>query len=341
MISKKTLRFYSKEIALIFYSFMCMKTTETIRKRIPESTVILIFLGVALILFPGCSVKRTAVNIIGDALAGGGGVYTSDDDPELIREAIPFGLKTYESLLAVSPEHRGLLLAAARGFTSYAYLLQDEADRIDATDLAKARRLRHRANRLYLRGRDYALRGLEVNNSDFTTNLYTDRSAALAMTTEDDVKFLYWAGASWAGALSAATDDLNLIAELPVAAALVGRVLELDESYEYGAAHEFFISYEGSRPGGSVNQARRHYRRALEISEGSRASVHLALAEAVAIREQNLAEFQELVAAALAVDPDKTTPLRLVNVIARRRARWLETRIPDLFLQADEMEERK
>ncbi|MFQ5985518.1 MAG: TRAP transporter TatT component family protein [Alphaproteobacteria bacterium] len=75
-----------------------------------------------------CSMKRTAVNIIGDALAGGSGVYTADDDPDLIREAIPFGLKTYESLLEVSPEHRGLLLSAANGFTGYAYLLQNEAD---------------------------------------------------------------------------------------------------------------------------------------------------------------------------------------------------------------------
>jgi predicted anti-sigma-YlaC factor YlaD len=318
-----------------------LKTT-LMRKRWGEKHVTRIFLaGLAALLFAGCSIRQATVNLIGDALAGGGGVYTSDDDPELIREAIPFGLKTYENLLAISPEHRGLLLAAARGFTSYAYLLQDEADRIDARSLAEARRLSRRAYKLYLRGRDYALQGLEVEHTDFTALLKSDSTSALAMTTEDDVQFLYWVGASWAGALSAIRNDLNLVAELPVAAALVGRVLELDESYELGAAHEFFISYEGSRPGGSVNQARKHYLRALEISGGSRASVHLALAEAVAIREQNLIEFRELVAAALAVDPDKIPSLRLPNVIARRRARWLETRIPDLFLQADEMEERK
>ncbi|MEE9185479.1 MAG: TRAP transporter TatT component family protein, partial [Candidatus Binatia bacterium] len=153
-----------------------MKIAEKIPIRFAEPAMNIVAAALVLSFFAGCSVKQTAVNIIGDALAGGGGVYTSDDDPELIRAAIPFGLKTYESLLAVSPEHRGLLQAAARGFTSYAYLLQDEADRIDATDLAKARRLRRRAHRLYLRGRDYALRGLEVNNSDFTTNLYTDSS---------------------------------------------------------------------------------------------------------------------------------------------------------------------
>ena len=283
----------------------------------------------------GCSVKRTAVNLLGDALAGGGGVYASDDDPELVREAIPFGLKTYESLLEVSPDHRGLLLAAANGFVAYAFLVKDEADRIDASDLARARHLRARASRLYLRGRDYALRGLAVTHADFTKALYSDEVAALATTTEEDVPFLYWAGAAWAGALSAAKDDLDLIAELPTAGALVGRVLELDETFERGAAHEFFISYEGSRPSGSVAQARRHYQRALDISGGLRASVHLALAEAVTVKEQNLDEFRSLIAAALAVDPDRVPELRLVNTIARRRAQWLESRIPDLFVDAD------
>ena len=297
--------------------------------------------AMTVLLLAGCSVKRTAVNMVGNTLAGSGGVYASDDDPELVREAIPFGLKTYESLLEVSPEHEGLLLAAASGFTVYAYMLQDDADRLDVTDLEQARQMRSRVRKLYLRGRDYALRGLEVEHVHFTAILKTDRSSALAMTTKDDVPFLYWGGASWAGALSAAKDDLDLIAELPTAGALVGRVLELDETYDLGAAHEFFISYEGSRPGGSTEQARAHYRRALEISQGKRASVHLALAETVSIKQQNLVEFKALIAAALAVDPDEVPELRLANIIAQRRARWLQKRIPDLFLETELTEKSK
>ncbi len=301
----------------------------------------LLHVVLAVLLLAACSIKKTAVNIVGDALAGGGGAYTSDNDPELIREAIPFGLETYESLLEVSPEHEGLLLSAASGFTAYAYLLQDEADRLDATDLTRARALRARARSLYLRGRDYALRGLNVEHDHFTAMLKTDKNTALAMTSEDDVPYLYWAGASWAGALSAAKDDLDLIAELPTAGALVGRVLELDETYDRGAAHEFMISYEGSRPGGSASLARQHYHRALDISGGTRASVHLALAEAVSMKEQNLAEFRELIAAALAVDADQVPELRLANIIAQRRARWLAQHIPDLFLEAERNEEEK
>ncbi len=304
-------------------------------RRLADVARYVLALAVAGSLLGGCSIKRAAVNVVGDAITGGGGVFNSDEDPDLVREAIPFGLKTYESLLAVSPEHEGLLFASAQGFTAYAFMLQREADEADAGDLPAAKKLRARAHRLYLRGRDYGLRGLEAAHPGFTAKLRRDRAAALAETTKDDVRFLYWSGAAWAGALSAAKDDLELIAELPIAGALVGRVLALDEAYERGTAHEFFISFEGSRPGGSAGKARKHYRRALELSDGARASVHVALAEAVVVREQGLAEFRSLIAKALDVDPDRAPNQRVVNILAQRRARWLESRIPDLFLDAD------
>jgi predicted anti-sigma-YlaC factor YlaD len=64
----------------------------------------------------------------------------------------------------------------------------------------------------------------------------------------------------------------------------------------------------------------------------------VALAEGLSIREQNLDEFKELLARALAVDPDREPKRRLVNVLAQRRARWLLARIPELFLDTDHKE---
>lgn len=280
----------------------------------------------------GCSFQKMAADVVGDAISGEGKAYSSDNDPELVREALPFGLKTYESLLEVTPEHEGLLLASARGFTAYAYLVQREAEELEEKDLARSREMLERARKLYLRGRDYGLRGLEVEYPGFGARVRSETEAALAETTKADVPFLYWTGAAWAGALSAAKDDLELVAELPLAGKLVGRVLALDETFDYGAAHEFFVSYEGGRPGGSRKKAREHYRRAVEISGGRRASVHLALAEAVAVPEQDLGEFRALTAKTLAHDVDRYPRFRLVNVLARERAEWLRSRIPDLFL---------
>jgi hypothetical protein len=63
--------------------------------------------------------------------------------------------------------------------------------------------------------------------------------------------------------------------------------------------------------------------------------VHLRLAETVAVREQNLTEFRTLLETALAVDPNKVPALRLANILAHRRAQWLLSRIPDLFIAAE------
>jgi predicted anti-sigma-YlaC factor YlaD len=293
----------------------------------------------------GCSIKGMAMNAVADALAEQGGVFASDEDPELVREAIPFGLKTYESILEGVPDHKGLLVATGASFIQYGYaFVQQDADYIDDSDLPRARALRARARKLFLRGRDYAVRAIEVDHPGFLEAFRKDRDAALAPLTKDDVPALYWAGIGWAAALMADKTDLQLIADLPLGGSMVERAVALDPSFNEGAGYEFLVSYEGSRPaamGGSAERAREHYRKALEVSKGRRASVHLALAEAVSVRDQNVAEFRKLIDLALAVDPEADRSQRLVNLLARRRAEWLKTRIPDLFLESEEKENQK
>src|SRR5262245_58092461 len=99
----------------------------------------------------GCSLKRMAVNSIAHSLASGGDVFTSDDDPELVRDALPFGLKTIESLLAIVPDNRKLLLAGCQGYTQYSFaFVESDAELVESTDHARATELRERALKLYL-----------------------------------------------------------------------------------------------------------------------------------------------------------------------------------------------
>jgi len=308
------------------------RTQYSVANQFPVWIALLV--GIVMVV-SACSPKRAAVNLIGDTLAEGGNVYASEPDPELVIEAIPFGLKTMEGLLETSPQHRGLLLALAKGFAGYAFLLQDRAEPIEAQDLKAARALRARARDLYLRGRDYALRSLAAAHPTILAAIDEDPEAALSVMTKEDVPFLYWAGAAWAGAISLGKDDLDLVIALPTAGALVGRVLDLDPAYGDGAADEFFIAYESGRPGGDLEAARAHYARALAFSDGKRASVYLALAENVEVPAQDLEAFRALLETALAIDPNEVPSLRLVNVLAQRRAKWLKAHIPDLFLLVD------
>ena len=296
-----------------------------------------LLLGVALTLSYGCAaLERAAVNRVGDGLSSGGTVFTGDADPELVLEALPFGLKTYESLLAMTPRHRKLLLATASGFAAYGFLLTQQQALDMRLDYAQRQRSDVRVSRLYLRARDYALRGLEVAHPNFTVLFGTNSTRALAGVRKADVPYLYWAGVSWAGAISTAKDDPELIAQLPLAAALMARALELDERFDAGAIHEFFVSYEGGRPGGDADAARAHYARACELDGGNRASVHLALAESISVQQQNVTEFRALLQRALAVDPNGVVEWRVVNTHAHRRAQWLATHTSDLFIDVQE-----
>jgi len=297
--------------------------------------LVLLLLGA--LLATGCSVRRFAVNRVGDALAGSGTTFASDDDPDLIRGAVPFGLKFMESLLAESPRHRGLLLAACSNFTQYAYaFVAEDADEIEDQDLDKAMALRVRARRLYLRARDYGVRGLEVRYPDFGWAIRTNPKAAVALTKPSDVPLLYWTAASWGLAISVSKDVPDLVADQPQVEALIDRALALDEDYDFGAIHSFLVTYESSRQGGEgefTDRSRKHFQRAMELSGGKLAGPLVALAETVSVHQQNRKEFQSLLQQALAIDADSKPEWRLNNLVTQRRARWLLKRTDQLFVE--------
>jgi predicted anti-sigma-YlaC factor YlaD len=300
----------------------------------PVSVAVLAFL---LLTNVACSIKKFAIGKLGDALAESGTTYASDEDPELVREAVPFGLKLIEGLLEQTPEHEGLLLAAAGGFTQYAYaFVQQDADRVEDADLARAAELRVRAKRLYLRARAYGLRGLEARHPGFDGALKASAADAVRGATAKDVPFLYWTAAAWGGAIALGKDDPALFADLPVVEVLLQRALVLDEAYDRGAIHELLITLDGSRAdamGGSVARAREHFRRAVELSAGERVGPYVALAEAVSVRDQDRAEFVSLLEKALAVDPNRRPEWRLANTVMQQRARWLLARVELLFAE--------
>ena len=85
----------------------------------------------------------------------------------------------------------GLLLTTSRGFTQFAYaFVQEDADETEDKDLKAAEEMRARARQLYLRARDYGLRGLDVRHQGFEQALRADSKKAVAETTVKDVPLL-------------------------------------------------------------------------------------------------------------------------------------------------------
>ena len=287
----------------------------------------------------GCSLKTVAINTVGDALASGDSVYETDDDIDLVGQALPFGLKLTESLLAQSPNHQGLLLTACRGFVLYSYSYVDyEAELIREQDLDRALAMRSRARRLYLRAARYGFRGLENNYSGLQTKLITDPKAAVGVIGQKhkqrDVPLLYWTAAALGLAISASKDDAAMLARLPEVEAMLDRALALDEEWERGALHEFKVTLAAAKPGGpsDVRVIKNHYQRALQLSKGMSAGLFVAYAEAVSLEAQDKNEFRSMLERALAIDPNQEPGDRLATLIAQRRARFLLSRIDDLII---------
>lgn len=280
----------------------------------------------------GCA--SVATGALADALSGPGTLGT-DDDPELVRDAAPFGLKTMESVLQSQPKHVGLLTSLASGFTQYAYaFVQQDADRDEfegRSSAAKGQRLR--AKKLLLRARDYGLQGLEVSSPGITEKLKSMRGLgeAVAPLKKEDVPLVYWTAAAWALAISNGKEDMSLVAELPAPEALMRRALELDEAWDDGALHEFFVSFEAARPGGTEAGAKQYLDRARALSGGRRLGVQVSWAEGVLVQAQKREDFEQVLKAVLAADVNASKADRLANTIAQRRAKLLLDHADDLF----------
>ena len=204
-----------------------------------------VLLSVVLSLLLQSCVKRLAVNSIANALTEGSAiVYARDDDPVLVGEALPFALKTMETLLEQTPNNKKLLIATASGFVQYAHaFVLQPANTLEFTDLAAARDERDRAKRLFLRARTYALRALELNHDGITERLTSDPAAAVSTARLQDIHALYWAGVAWGSAISISKSDMSLVGEVPIVRSLLERALALAPDWEDGAIHEFFIHF--------------------------------------------------------------------------------------------------
>ena len=227
-----------------------------------------------------------------------------------------------------------MLLAAASGFTQYTYaFVQEDADEAAGANPARAAALHAEAAKLYLRARDYGLRGLELKHPDFAARLKANPQQAVKVLKKSEVPFIYWTAVSWAAALSASR-NFAMLPEVPRFEALAQRAVQLDDTYDEGAIHGFLITYEMSRLNPRPNRfalAKMHFDRNMDLAHGHQAAPLVAYAENVLVAQKNRAAFEAMLKQALALNVDRWPPDRELNLLEQRRARWLLSRENRLF----------
>jgi predicted anti-sigma-YlaC factor YlaD len=292
------------------------------------------FLGVLCILpfLISCSINKMAINAVSNLLTGTGSsdVFTTDNDPELVGEALPFAIKLYETLLSRNPDHQGLILTTGSLFVMYANaFVQGPAELLDPVDYYYERTAANeRAKKLYLRGNALLNTALEKKFPGFSGAAAEDGSLQnfLNKCKKEDVPLLYWTAAGGIAAYSLDVFDFELGYQIPEWDAMIARAYELDPDFNNGAIDELYIMFYAALPenlGGDKDKAEIHFRRALEKSNYLSAGPYVSYAKSICIPAQDYDAFEDNLQKALAIDPDADPSSRLLNVISQRKARYL------------------
>jgi len=267
--------------------------------------------------------KKVTANIAG----GDPSVFTSDDDPELVGDALPFTIKLYETLLSKDSTNPELYCATGKLLCLYSQgFVLFPADTIPDSLTAQKKAAGKRAKKLFLRGRDYVLKGMELRHPGFTALLNSSTpDSALQKATIADSSYLYWAGVSWMGAIAADRSDLGLSMTSKKAMLLIKRLSAVNEQYGNGALDEFYCTFYSTAPkslGGDTALARVYLDKAIARADNTRVSPYVAGAT-LAIKNNNSEEFNQSLQNALAVDINGNRSYRLVNTLYLQRAKWM------------------
>ncbi len=274
------------------------------------------------LLFGGAAGCSALISNVTEGFAGDlSAAILENPDVDVVREGAPAYLILIDGLLRSTPDNATLLSQAATLNAAYAGAFLSDGERARAM-AAKARALAARAVCLGIR-----------DSCGVVGSPFGDFEQWALGLEKKDVPLAYGLATSWAGWIQANSDDFNAIAELGHVKALIARIADLDEGYEYGGPHLYLGIFEVLLPaalGGRPELGRYHFERAIALSEGRHLLTKVMFADQYARLVFDRPLHDGLLNEVLAADDD-LPELRLMNAIAKRRARELLDSADDYF----------
>ncbi len=241
------------------------------------------------------------------------------DDPDTIKKAVPAYLILISSMIKGDPDNPDLLEAGAQLYSAYASGFADSETSKKAL-----------ANRAF----NYASRAICIRDEKFCnvkTITYFEFEKRLATVEKTQAESLFIFVSSWAGAIDANSSDWNAVAELPKVKAGIQCVLDTDETVSNGNAHLYMAVMESLLPpalGGKPELAKKHFDRAIALSNGQNLMAKVLYAEKYARMLFNRELHDELLQQVIDADV-RSSEQTLINTLAKQKA-------AELLLNGDE-----
>ena len=243
-------------------------------------------------------------------------------DLRILREGMPAYLMLIDGMVQAVPDNEQLLIAAAQSYSSFASLFVEGQDN-------------EYTNLLYERGKQYALRSLEMRGfKEPLQRPFDDFKEGLKRLGKKDVPYIFWAATCWVNWIRLNLDSIEAISELPRVESLMKRALELDEGFYYGGPHLFMGIWFASRPkivGGDLKKAQEHFLKALDLGQGKflMAYVYYANYYARKITDKDL--FTSTLQKVLETPAETSPDLVLINTVAKKQAKELLSHVGEYF----------
>jgi hypothetical protein len=241
------------------------------------------------------------------------------NDPETIKKGVPAYLILISSMIKGDPDNPDLLESGAKLYGAYASGFTDSSESKKAL-----------SNRAF----SYASDAMCIRNTGFCdvkSISYFEYEKRLNTVDASQVKSLFIFVSSWAGVIETNSSDWNAVAELPKVKAGIMRVIDIDETVNAGNAHLYMAVMESLLPptlGGKPELAKKHFDRAIEISNGENQMARVLYAEKYARMMFDRELHDKLLNQVVESDTGPQDQI-LINTLAKQRA-------AELLLHAEE-----
>jgi hypothetical protein len=243
-------------------------------------------------------------------------------DLRILREGMPAYLMLIDGMVQTVPDNEQLLIAAAQSYSSFASLFVEDQDK-------------EYANLLYERGKQYALRSLEMRGfKEPLQRSFDDFKEGLKRLGKKDVPYIFWAATCWVNWIRLNLDSIEAISELPRVESLMKRALELDEGFYYGGPHLFMGIWFASRPkivGGDLKKAQEHFLKALDLGQGKFLMAYVYYANYYARKMTDKDLFTSTLQKVLETPAETSPDLVLINTVAKKQAKELLSHVGEYF----------
>lgn len=243
------------------------------------------------------------------------------DDPETIKKGVPTYLILVSSMIKGDPENPDLLESGAQLYGAYASSF---------TDTNESRKA------LAQRSYTYASKAMCIRYPPFCDVKdvsYFEFEKRLQLIEPSQAEHLFIFISSWVSVIEANSADWNAVAELPKVKAGIQRVLDIDETVHNGNAHLYMAVMDSLLPpalGGKPELAKKHFERAIAISEQKNLMAKVLYAEKYARMMFDRKLHDRLLNEVIEADTGEGDQV-LVNTLAKQKATELLASADDYF----------